>query len=173
MAFISGKMQSCPIIQTTMIDISNKILKLGRVQKFFYFFKISILRSPQKILIVALLIFPPVTPSIRLGCCSVYSLALLWWCRRSIHVSSYTSLLRCDSLKVHIISKIIDSTCILVNQKILPFLLIEFSHIKILEEILPIIIAKHINYVLVVDELREFNPISIFLDLCHPSPSRG
>ena len=74
---------------------------------------------------------------------------------------------------MHIISKIIDSTCILVNQKILPFLLIEFSHIKILEEILPIIIAKHINYVLVVDELREFNPISIFLDLCHPSPSRG
>lgn len=77
MALICCEMYGCPIIKATVIDVSNKILKLGGVQKSFELFKVPVLSCPQEILIVALFILPPIAPSICFGCICTDGLTLL------------------------------------------------------------------------------------------------
>lgn len=62
--FIRSKMQCCPLIEPSMVDICNQVLCLLLIQQPLNIFYVSVFRRPQQILVVALLVPPPVAPGL-------------------------------------------------------------------------------------------------------------
>ena len=84
--------------------------------------------------------------------------------------------LRSDVVQVSVIAEIVDAPGVLIDQEILPLLLIELAHVDGLEELLLAalrIVVEHVYDVFVLEELREvLRPGRPLVYLCHADPGR-